>query len=109
MKMIVAIIRPERVDQVLDSLESNGFVALTITEVKGRGEQKGIQLQFRGRTVEVDMLEKVKLEIVVEDEYVERAIEAICSAARTGKIGDGRIFVLPVEKSVRIRTGEVTM
>ena len=109
MKMIVAIIRPERVDQVLDSLESNGFVALTITEVKGRGEQKGIQLQFRGRTVEVDMLEKVKLEIVVEDEYVERAIEAICSAARTGKIGDGRIFVLPVERSVRIRTGEVTM
>ncbi len=109
MKMIVAIIRPERVDQVLDSLESNGFVALTITEVKGRGEQKGIQLQFRGRTVEVDMLEKVKLEIVVEDEYVERAIEAICSAARTAKIGDGRIFVLPVEKSVRIRTGEVTM
>lgn len=107
MKMIVAIIRPERVDQVLDSLESNGFVALTLTEVKGRGEQKGIQLQFRGRTVEVDLLEKVKLEIVVEEEDVERAIEAICSAARTGKIGDGRIFVLPVEKSVRIRTGEV--
>lgn len=107
MKMIVAIIRPERVDQVLDSLERNGFVALTLTEVKGRGEQKGIQLQFRGRTVEVDLLEKVKLEIVVEDEDVERAIEAICSAARTGKIGDGRIFVLPVEKSVRIRTGEV--
>ncbi|MBE8538713.1 P-II family nitrogen regulator [Geoglobus acetivorans] len=107
MKMVVAVIRPERVEQVLDSLESHGFVALTLTEVKGRGEQKGIQLQFRGRTVEVDMLDKVKLEIVVEDDEVERVIEAITSAARTGKIGDGRIFVVPVEKSVRIRTGEV--
>ncbi|NOY11687.1 MAG: P-II family nitrogen regulator [Archaeoglobi archaeon] len=107
MKMVVAVIRPERVEHVLDSLERHGFVALTLTEVKGRGEQKGIQLQFRGRTVEVDMLEKVKLEVVVEDDEVEKAIEAITSAARTGKIGDGRIFVVPVEKSVRIRTGEV--
>ncbi|AKG92211.1 nitrogen regulatory protein P-II family [Geoglobus ahangari] len=107
MKMVVAVIRPERVEHVLDSLERHAFVALTLTEVKGRGEQKGIQLQFRGRTVEVDMLEKVKLEVVVEDDEVEKAMEAITSAARTGKIGDGRIFVVPVEKSVRIRTGEV--
>ncbi|WP_048092595.1 P-II family nitrogen regulator [Geoglobus acetivorans] len=107
MKMVVAIIRPERVEQVMDSLEDAGFVALTVTEVKGRGEQKGIQLQFRGRTVEVDMLEKVKLEVVVEDEEVQRAVDAIIAGARTGKIGDGRVFILPVEKSVRIRTGEV--
>ncbi len=107
MKMVVAIIRPERVEQVMDSLEDAGFVALTITEVKGRGEQKGIQLQFRGRTVEVDMLEKVKLEVVVEDEEVQRVVDAIIAGARTGKIGDGRVFILPVEKSVRIRTGEV--
>ncbi|AIY90683.1 Nitrogen regulatory protein P-II [Geoglobus acetivorans] len=105
--MVVAIIRPERVEQVMDSLEDAGFVALTVTEVKGRGEQKGIQLQFRGRTVEVDMLEKVKLEVVVEDEEVQRAVDAIIAGARTGKIGDGRVFILPVEKSVRIRTGEV--
>jgi len=108
MKMIMAVIRPERFEKVMEELEREGFIALTATEVKGRGEQKGIKLQFRGRTMEVDLLDKVKIEIVAEDEEVERVIEIISSSARTGKIGDGRIFVIPVEMSVRIRTGEVS-
>ena len=107
MKMVVAVIRPERFEKVLEELEKDGFIALTATEVKGRGEQKGIKLQFRGRTMEVDLLDKVKIEIVVGDEEVDRVIEIITSSGRTGKIGDGKIFVIPVEKSVRIRTGEV--
>ncbi len=107
MKMVVAIIRPEKLDDVKKALESKGCVAMTVTEVKGRGEQKGIKLQFRGRTLEVDLLQKMKLEIVVDDDLVDVVVNTIVEAARTGKFGDGRIFVLPVEKSVRIRTGEV--
>lgn len=108
MKMIMAVIRPERFEKVMEELEREGFIALTASEVKGRGEQKGIKLQFRGGTMEVDLLDKVKIEIVAEDEEVERVIEIITSSARTGKIGDGKIFVIPVEMSVRIRTGEVS-
>ncbi len=108
MKMVMAIVRPERFERVLEELEKEGFIALTATEVKGRGEQKGIKLQFRGRTMEVDLLDKIKIEIVTEDENVERLIDTIIASARTGKIGDGKVFVVPVEKSVRIRTGEVT-
>jgi len=107
MKKIEAIIRPERLEQVKKALEEKGFVAMTVSEVKGRGEQKGITLQFRGRTMEVDLLPKVKIEIVVSDDAVDAVIETIASAARTGKYGDGKIFVIPVEKAVRVRTGEV--
>lgn len=106
MKMIVAVIRPEKLECVKKALENEGFVAMTVTEVKGRGEQKGIKLQFRGREIEVDLLQKVKIEIVVRGEDVERVIDTIVSSARTGKYGDGKIFVIPVEEVVRIRTGE---
>jgi len=104
--MLIAIIRPEKLEDVKRSLEEEGFVAMTITEVRGRGEQKGITLQFRGREMEIDVLHKVKIEMVIEDKEIQKAIEIIMRSARTGKYGDGRIFVLPVEKSVRIRTGE---
>lgn len=106
MKMINAIIRPERLDFIKKALEDQGFYAMTITEVRGRGEQKGISLQFRGGKMSVDMLPKIKIEMVVDDKDVDKAIETICNSARTNKIGDGKIFVLPVERSVRVRTGE---
>jgi nitrogen regulatory protein P-II 1 len=105
-KKVEAIIRPEKLEDVKKALEERGFVAMTVTEVKGRGEQKGIKLQFRGRTVEVDMLQKVKIEIVAKDEEINEIINTIVESARTGKFGDGRIFVIPVERSVKIRTGE---
>jgi len=106
MKKIEAIIRPERLERVKKALEEQGCVAMTITEVYGRGEQKGIALQFRGRRMNVDTLPKVKIETIVNDEFVEPLIQAILSAARTGKFGDGKIFVLPVEEAIRVRTGE---
>ncbi|WP_290623254.1 MULTISPECIES: P-II family nitrogen regulator [unclassified Archaeoglobus] len=106
MKMVVAVIRPEKLECVKKALEEKGIVGMTVTEVKGRGEQKGIKLQFRSREIEVDMLQKTKIEIVASDEEVEEIIDTIMNSARTGKYGDGRIFVLPVEKSVKIRTGE---
>lgn len=107
MKKIEAIIRPERLEQVKKALEEKGFVALTIIDVLGRGEQKGIKLQYRGGTMEVDLLPKLKLELYVQDADVEAAMKTICDAGRTGKPGDGRIFVSPVEKSGKVRTGEV--
>ena len=107
MKMIQAIIRPEKLDDVKRALEKKGFVALTVIDVKGRGEQKGITLQYRGKKMEVDLLPKVKIEIVVKDEEAETAISTIRASARTGRIGDGKIFVLPVEMMARVRTDEV--
>jgi nitrogen regulatory protein P-II 1 len=107
MKMVQAIIKPERLDSVKKALEDKGFIALSIIEIKGRGEQKGITLEYRGKKVEVDTLPKVKLEIVVKDEDVDPIISIIRSAARTGKIGDGKIFVLPVEMMAKVRTDEV--
>ena len=107
MKMIQAIIRPEKLDDVKRALEEKGFIALTIIDVKGRGEQKGITLQYRGKKMEVDLLPKVKIEIVVKDEEAETAISTIRASARTGRIGDGKIFVLPVEMMARVRTDEV--
>lgn len=107
MKMVQAIIRPERLDAVKKALEDQGFIALTIIESKGRGEQKGITLEYRGKKVEVDILPKVKIEIVVENEQVEAVIGIIRGAARTGKFGDGKIFVLPVEMMAKVRTDEV--
>ncbi|GAB6284983.1 MAG: P-II family nitrogen regulator [Methanoregula sp.] len=107
MKMVQAIIKPERCEFVKKALEEKGFVGMTISEVKGRGEQKGITLEYRGGKMVVDVLPKVKLEIVVRDKDVDELVVTLTGAARTGKIGDGKIFILPVEKSIRIRTGEV--
>ena len=107
MKMVFAIIRPEKLDDVKKALEEKGFVAMTVVEVKGRGEQKGIKLQFRGREMEVDLLPKLGIISVVDDEDVDTVIDTIIKSARTERYGDGKIFVLPIEKSVRIRTGEV--
>jgi nitrogen regulatory protein P-II 1 len=106
MKKIEAIIRPEKLEPVKKVLEQEGCVAMTITEVKGRGEQKGITLQFRGRSIKVDTLPKIKIEMVVMDAIVGDVIKAIADAARTNRFGDGKIFVLPVEEAIRVRTGE---
>lgn len=105
--MIKAIIKPERFEFVKKALEDKGFIGMTISEVKGRGEQKGIALQYRGGVMTVDLLPKIQLEIVVRDSDVDNLVATITEAARTGKIGDGKIFIMPVEKSIRIRTGEM--
>jgi nitrogen regulatory protein P-II 1 len=107
MKMVKAIIKPERFEFVKKALEDKGFISMTITEVKGRGEQKGITLEYRGGLMTVDFLPKIQLEIVVRDSDVDTLIATITEGARTGKIGDGKIFILPVETSIRIRTGEM--
>lgn len=107
MKLIKAIVKPERLDAVKTSLEEAGFFGMTITEVQGRGEQKGISLQYRGGTIEVDLIPKVEIELVVSDKAGDSVIEAIKKGAYTGKIGDGRIFVMPVSESIKIRTNEV--
>lgn len=106
MKMVQAIIRPERLDNIKNALEAMGFYAMSITEVEGRGEQKGITLEYRGKKIEVDTLPKTKVEIVLDDKDVEPVIATIKGAGRTGKFGDGKIFVLPVERMARIRTDE---
>ncbi len=108
MHLVTAMIRPERVDFVKKALEDRGFTGMTITEVRGRGDQKGITLQFRGKTVPVDMLPKCRIEVAVNDHQVDAVIEAICVGARTGKVGDGRIFVTPITRTVRVRTGRGT-
>ncbi len=106
MKKIEAIIKPFKLDEVREALSEVGVTGLTVTEVKGFGRQKGHTELYRGAEYVVDFLPKIKLEIVVADGDVDRAIEAIVKAAHTGKIGDGKIFVFPVEQVVRIRTGE---
>jgi nitrogen regulatory protein P-II 1 len=106
MKMVQAIIRPERISCVKKALEEKGFIAMSITEVMGRGEQKGITLQYRGSRMEVDTLPKVKLEMVVKDQDVEPIIGIIRESGRTGKFGDGKIFVLPVDMMCKVRTDE---
>jgi nitrogen regulatory protein P-II 1 len=105
-KQITAVIKPFKLDEVRESLAAVGVSGLTVTEVKGFGRQKGHTELYRGAEYVVDFLPKVKVELVVADDSVENAIEAIVKAARTGKIGDGKIFVTPVEQVVRIRTGE---
>lgn len=104
--MVQAIIRPERLEAVKKALEDKGFIAMTIIEVKGRGEQKGIALEFRGKKVEIDTIPKIKLEMVIQDENVDSIISTIRTSARTGKVGDGKIFVLPVDKMCKVRTDE---
>ena len=106
MKKIEAIIKPFKLDEVREALSEVGVAGLTVTEVKGFGRQKGHTELYRGAEYVVDFLPKVKVEMIVSDAMVERAIEAIVKAARTGKIGDGKIFVTEVEQVVRIRTGE---
>ena len=106
MKMVTAIIKPFKLDEVREALSAIGVQGITVTEVKGFGRQKGHTELYRGAEYVVDFLPKVKIEIVVATEQVDAAIEAIIKAARTGKIGDGKIFVMPVEQVVRIRTGE---
>ncbi len=107
MKMIKAIIRPERIDFVKKAMEDSGFYAITISDVMGRGDQKGISLQYRGGIMAIDLLPKVKIEAVVKDSDADTVVEIIEKSARTGKIGDGKIFVIPIERSIRVRTGEV--
>lgn len=106
MKRIEAIIRVEKFKEVKDALEELGYPGMTKTLVEGHGKQKGIRQQFRGTTFVVEFIPKIKLEIVVLDEDVSRTLEAIIRSARTGNVGDGKIFVLPVESIVRIRTGD---
>lgn len=106
MKLITAIIKPFKLDEVREALAEIGVTGLTVTEVKGFGRQKGHTELYRGAEYVVDFLPKVKVEAVVKEDQVERAIEAIVKAARTGKIGDGKIFVTSIEQVVRIRTGE---
>jgi len=106
MKLITAIIKPFKLDEVREALSAVGVQGITVTEVKGFGRQKGHTELYRGAEYVVDFLPKVKIEAAIADDMAERAIEAIEGSARTGKIGDGKIFVTPVEQVIRIRTGE---
>jgi nitrogen regulatory protein P-II 1 len=106
MKKIEAIIRPEKLEAVKEALEAKGILGMTMTQVSGRGRQKGITLQWRAGEYRVDFLPKIKLELVLNDEEYRQAIDVICGAARTGREGDGMIFVLPVEDAIRVRTSD---
>jgi len=106
MKKIEAIIKPFKLDEVKEALHEIGLQGLTVTEAKGFGRQKGHTELYRGAEYVVDFLPKVKIEVVIEDSMVDRAVEAITQAARTGRIGDGKIFISTVEEVIRIRTGE---
>ena len=106
MKKIEAIIRPEKLDVVRNALGEIGYPGMTITEVEGHGKQKGLVQQWRGKEYKVELLRKMKIEVVVKDADVERIVKVIMDKARTDKIGDGKIFVYPIENVFRIRTGE---
>jgi len=106
MKLIKAIIRPERLDFVKKALEEQGVYGMTVMPVEGRGDQKGIALQYRGGSITVDFIAKVEIEIVVKNRDVNAVVDVIKNSAKTGKIGDGRIFILPVDRAIRVRTGE---
>jgi nitrogen regulatory protein PII len=106
MKLIIAVIKPFKLEEVKESLAAAGIEGMTVTDVKGFGRQKGHTEIYRGSEYTVDFLPKVKLESAVSDELVGKAIDAISKGAKTGKIGDGKVFVLPLEEIVRIRTGE---
>ena len=106
MKKIEAIIKPFKLDEVKEALNSLGIKGMTVTEVKGYGRQKGHTEIYRGAEYVVDFIPKVKMDVVVDDEQVDQVIDTILTVARTGKIGDGKIFVLPVERVIRVRTGE---
>jgi nitrogen regulatory protein P-II 1 len=106
MKKIEAVIKPFKLDEVKEALHGIGIQGMTVTEVRGFGRQKGHTELYRGAEYVVDFLPKIKLEIAVKDEMVDKVIDAIVSAANTGRIGDGKIFVLPMQEAIRIRTGE---
>ena len=106
MKKIEAIIRPEKLDEVRKAIESVGYPGITITEAQGHGKQKGVVQQWRGETYRVEFLPKVKLELVVGDADVDRIVSAIIKSAKTGSVGDGKIFVTDVKDAIKIRTGE---
>ncbi len=106
MKLVTAIVKPFKLDPIREALADLGITGLTVTEVKGFGRQKGHTEVYRGAEYVVDFLPKVRIEALVGDEMVDRTVEAIVAAARTGRIGDGKIFVTPVEQVIRIRTGE---
>ena len=106
MKLIKSIVRPNKVDEVRDALEKLSISGLTVTDVRGHGRQKGQTAVYRGKEYSVSLLPKVEIEVVVQDDMVDDAIKAIAAAARTGEIGDGRVFVLAVEQGYNIRTGE---
>ena len=106
MKKIEAIIKPFKIDEVKEALAESGIIGMSVTEVKGFGRQKGHTEIYRGSEYVVDFLPKVKLDIVVEDEQVDAAVKAITESAKTGKIGDGKIFITTIERAIRIRTGE---
>ncbi|MGB8843136.1 MAG: P-II family nitrogen regulator [Aliidongia sp.] len=106
MKKVEAVIKPFKLDEVKEALHEVGIKGITVTEAKGFGRQKGHTELYRGAEYVVDFLPKVKIEVIIEDNLVERAVEAIMHAAHTGRIGDGKIFVTPVEEVIRIRTGE---
>jgi len=106
MKLVSAIVKPFKLDDVREAISEIGIDGLTVTEVKGFGRQKGHTELYRGAEYQVDFLPKVKLEIAVADDQVERLVDAIVAAAKTGKIGDGKVFVFELEHAVRIRTGE---
>lgn len=106
MKRIEAIVRPEKADAVRRALDKSGYPGITITGVEGHGKQKGVVQQWRGEQFRVELLPKVKIEIVVRDQEVDRIVAAITETARTGQVGDGKIFVSDVKEAVRIRTGE---
>ena len=106
MKLIIAIIKPFKLDEVKEALTAAGIEGMTVTEVKGFGRQKGHTEVYRGSEYTVDFLPKVKLELAVADDVVGKAVAAIVGAAKTGKIGDGKVFVLPIEEAIRIRTEE---
>jgi len=106
MKMVTAIVKPFKLDEVREALSAIGVQGVTVTEVKGFGRQKGHTELYRGAEYVVDFLPKVKIELILEDEMVEKAVEAIRSSAHTGRIGDGKIFVSSIDDAIRIRTGE---
>jgi nitrogen regulatory protein P-II 2 len=107
MKMIKAIVRPNKVDEVKDALAKLNIAGMTVTEVRGHGKQKGHTAIYRGKEYNVSLLPKMEIEVVVPEALADDAIKAIIAAARTGEIGDGRVFVMPVNESYRIRTGEM--
>ena len=106
MKLVKSIVRPDKVDEVREALEKLKLAGMTVTDVRGHGRQKGHTAVYRGKEYSVTLLPKVEIEVVVPDNVVDEVIQAVIKAARTGEIGDGRVFVLPVLESYRIRTGE---
>lgn len=106
MKLVVAYIQPERLEAVKSKLDEKDVSKMSVTNALGCGQQKGYEEHYRGAVTEINLLKKVRLEIAVNDDFVQTVVDAVCSAARTGKIGDGKIFIVPLEDCVRIRTGE---